>query len=172
MRQSVYDRMAMSGPEILGPSRMPRMSGVDIVGNPAMGVAAEAAGDAIKYKVAEYTAADQIHFGIASPAATIDAGAVGVVFQRQVSTPFKPEQVSLRSTDAPFLVIVQVQIGPTLLIDGDPIAAENWSEVSFNNDVQWPTAETSQFITFTLNNLDLVNARRPGITLRGWRLRK
>jgi len=162
-RMSVYDRMALGQPEIL--------SGVDILGDPAMGVQAEQAGDAVKFKVAEYTAADEIHFGIGG-AVVIGPGVVGQVFQAQVSTPFKPTHVSIRSTVAPFLMIEQVVIGPTRLIDGNPINGENWSEVSLNGAVRWPTAETSQIIAFTVTNLDLVNAHRPGITLKGWRLRK
>lgn len=161
--QSAYDRMLMSGPEILG--------GVEIVGNPALGVSKEGAGDAVRYKVAEYLAADEIHMGIGG-VIVVPAATAGFILQAQVSTPFKPQRVSIRSTVAPWLMIEQVTIGPTRLIDGNPISGENWSEVSLNQQIEWPTAETSQLIIFQLANLDPVNAHRPGITLKGWRLRK
>ncbi len=146
------------------------LAGVDIVGDPAQMVEDDA-GSAVKYKQAGYTAADEIHMGIGG-VATIPAASAGNILQAQVSCPFKPTRVSIRSTVAPDIMVEQVRIGPTTLIEGDPIAGEIWSEVSLNQAVRWPTAETSQLIIFTLTNLNAVDAVRPGITIKGWRLRK
>jgi hypothetical protein len=152
------------------------LGNVEILGEPAEEV--EVADEfAVKYKGKRYKNADKINIGV-SGTQELDAYSgtgPGVPFQFQVavSTPSKVYKVTIPSFIAPFLVISQVTIGPWRLVDGQPISADIWSEVSRNNSVNWPTAETSQNITFSGESFATaaVAMRQPRITLFAIRLR-
>lgn len=155
-----------------------QLSDVEILGDPAVKVAEIDESLSVKYKGKEYKNADRINVGVsgvAEVAAWAGPGNPGVPFQFAVpvSTPTKVYRVTVPSFIAPFLVFSSVKIGPTELIDGQPICGDIWSEVSENNAVDWPTAETSQTITFTGQSFATaaVTMRQPRITLYAVRLR-
>lgn len=164
--QNAWDAM-VSGTQIL--------SGPEILGDPAMAVAAstitEADRSVAKY-VAEagYTASDRIRVGIGAPR-TMAAG-VQSTFQVQVNTPFKAELVCVPSFLQPALYVDAVTIGATNLVDGDQIDTACWSEVSRQAAVSWPTADTSQNIIIKMTNGDTVPKNFVSISLQGIRLRK
>lgn len=165
MTMNAWDRMTGAGvgsPEIL--------SALEILGDPAMAVPTQADRDVTKYLDAGYKASDKIYFGVGNNA-TLAAGATGIVFQQQVQTPFKPLKLTFPSQYCPDVLINQVQIGSVLLLEGNPIPIEVWSEVSRNNQVSWPTLDTSQSLIITLTNAGLVDVL---VNIGSWgiRLRK
>jgi hypothetical protein len=164
--KNAWEAMAGS-PEIL--------SGPEILGNPALAVAAgsitEADKSVTKY-VAEggYRASDRIRVGVGARR-NLAVGAQQT-FQVQVNTPFKPELVCVPSWLQPALMCDSVQIGATNLVDGDPIDTTCWSEVSQQAQVSWPTCDTSQNIIIKMTNGDTVIKNNASISLQGIRLRK
>jgi hypothetical protein len=152
------------------------VSGPEILGDPAMAVAAGAVATEADKSVAKYvaeagyTASDRIVVGIGAPR-TLAAGA-SATFETQVNTPFKPESVCVPSWLQPGLVVTAVIIGPTNLVDGDAIDTTRWSEVSLQARVSWPTADTSQKIIIRLTNNDTVAKTNVSVSLYGVRLRK
>lgn len=123
-----------------------------------------------KYTQQGYTASDRIFVGLEGQ--KILAAGVEDTFQAPVSTPFKPERVTIPSWCAPFLVITSIQIGPVLLVDGrGGIPADIFTEVSTNNRISWPTVETSQDIIFRIRNVG-VAPTRVSPAVYGVRLRK
>lgn len=150
---------------------------IEILGDPAVKVAEIDDNLAVKYKGKEYKNADRINVGVSGtadlPAWSGTGPGVPFSFSVAVSTPTKVYRVTIPSFIAPFLVFSSVKIGPTELIDGNPICGDIWSEVSENNAVDWPTAETSQTITFTGQSFatSTVTMRQPRITLYAVRLR-
>lgn len=144
----------------------------EILGDPAAAInnLVEADAEVVKY-IAEgkYTASDRIRVGIGA-ARTLAAG-VEDTFETQVNTPFKPEIVHVPSFLQPGLMCTAFIIGPTNLIDGDPIDTSCWSEVSTQAKVSYPTANTSQKLIVKLRNNDTVAKNNVSINVQGVRLR-
>jgi len=139
---------AMLGtPQILGAP--------EILGDPATAVPTAADQDITKYTQKGYTASDKIYFGIGDGGA-LAAGAE-VLFRQSVQTPFKPLRLTMASQYVPDIVIVQVKIGSVDLVEGAPVPAEVWSEVSENNCVSWPTLDVSQELQIRLRNRGLID---------------
>lgn len=153
------------------------MNGVEIFGEPAQEVQDIDGNLTVKYKGKEYTQADRINFGLSGLGA-INAWSgsgdpIPWTFSEDVSTPTKVLQVTIPSWIAPYLLISQVKIGPYDLLDGQPICADVWTEVSRNAGVNWPTADTSQAIKFSGLSYATTSlaVRQPRITFRVIRLR-
>lgn len=152
MRGSVGSPMILGAPEILG--------------DPALGVTVAADTDVTKYIDKGWTASDRIYFGLGNNVLLPAAGEL--LFTQSVQTPFKPQRLTLPSQYCPDVVIVQAKIGSVDLIEGDPVPAEVWSEVSTNNAVSWPTLDVSQQLQIRFRNNGLVAVP---INLAAWGLR-
>ena len=81
------------------------------------------------------------------------------------------QRVTIPSSVALFLVVATAKIAAIDLIDGEPICADIFSEVSLNNQVRWPTAQTGQQIQVSIGNTDTASAHEPRTSLTGVRLR-
>jgi hypothetical protein len=145
---------------------------VEIVGDDAA-LVTEADKGVITYIDQGYKVADKTYVGLQAPAtpAFAAAPAPDVTLTVPVVTPFKPIQMVIPSWVAPGLVVVGVQIGPTQLIDGNPMPADAWTEVSTINTFSWPTVEMSQSIIVVIRNrnafaIDFFNMGFYGIRLR------
>lgn len=167
---NAWDAMMGNAQRLSGPEILARLGAVDILGDAALAVPTEADKDIVRYTEQGYKASDKIYMGVGNNA-LLAAGATGQVFAQQVQTPFKPLRMTFASQYCPDVLIVQVQIGSVLLIEGAPVCMEAWSEVSTNNAISWPTLDTSQSLIVTLSNVGLVDVR-VNITAYGIRLRK
>lgn len=144
------------------------MGQVEIVGDPAAMVT-EADKGVVNYTQEGYKLADKTYVGLGNGAA-LAAGAQ-VVLTQPVITPFKPLKLIIPSYIAPGLVVVGCQIGPTQMVDGQPICADAFTEVSNALQFSWPTVEMSQNIILTLLNrgpaaIDFLDVAFYGIRLR------
>lgn len=144
--------------------------GTQILGDPAQAVPTKADEDFVRYTETGYYAADRTYLGVGQGPQVIAAGATAVLAVTP-STPFKIQRITMPSAAVPGLFVSNARVGPTELIDGTPIPAEVFSEVSQNNCVSWPTAETSQPISFTVTNTTAAPVSL-GIAAFGTRLRK
>lgn len=138
---SAYDRLMGTGG---------RMGQIEIVGDEAAMVT-EADKGVVTYVEAGYKVADKTYVGLGNGVA-LPGGGVITPLQVPVITPFKPLKMIIPSWAAPGLVVVNVQIGPTQLIDGNPMPADAFTEVSTINHFSWPTVEMSQNITVQIQN--------------------
>lgn len=160
----------------MGRNAWDSMNDVEIFGDPAQEIQEINDSLTVKYKGKEYTNADRINIGVSgteSISAYTSGDGVPWSYSVPVSTPTKVYKVTIPSWIAPFLAVTSVKIGPWELIDGEAIAADVWTEVSRNNQVVWPTVETSQTITFRGVSFatSAVTMRQPRITLFAVRLR-
>jgi hypothetical protein len=81
------------------------------------------------------------------------------------------QRLTIPSSVSLFLMMTSAKIAAIDLIDGDPITADVFSEVSLNNGVRWPTANTGQQLQLQAANTDPAAAHEPRISLTGVRLR-
>ena len=162
MPPSVYDAM-LGDVDII--SRSPYL------GNPAEMVENAPQDATTKYADRVFSNSDRINMGVGGRF-SVPAATTSNIPPPNVSDPFKTLKVTIPSSVAEFLLVVQVTIGPVMLIDGDQIAADLWSEVSLNNGVDWPTAQTGQSFRFQIENADAVAPHEPRLTLTGFRLRQ
>lgn len=121
-----------------------------------------------KYLEGKYIAQDRIDVGFGNAAAL----AIGATtpYTQTVSTPFKPEELTVPSWLAPFVSITAIDIGPNRYIDGGPVPGDQYSEVSNTRKVSWGTVQTGVPIVITLRN-DSGNVLVVKFCLRGLRLR-
>lgn len=165
---SAYDQMAraargdLSAVEILGELTQP-------VEHPAIPG---------RYTDQAYNTQDQIDFGLDSafhPQTTVNAtgqvlaGAVAS-WRTPVSTPFKPIAFQVDSAVAVYFSITFLKIGSTVLLDGDPIPASNYSEVSNYGSVDWPTLQPAMNVEISVQNVGLL-PHRFRAAIKGKRLR-
>jgi hypothetical protein len=94
-----------------------------------------------------------------------------VTLARAPSTPLRPLQATIASTICPGLFVDMIRVGAIYLIDGDPIAAETLSEVSFANKLVWPTVQTSQQIEIGILNASAGQILNISVNVLGWRVR-
>jgi hypothetical protein len=158
MTRSVYDAM-LQDVEIIT-----RPRGASL-GNPAMAVDQAPEDAAVEYTQDKYNNADRINVGVGGLFAVPASSTAQII-----SNPFRTQKVTIPSSVAEFLLLDQITIGSVNLIDGDPICADIFSEVSLNNQVNWPTAQTGQQFRITVTNADAA-PHQPRITLSGIRLR-
>jgi hypothetical protein len=142
-------------------------SPIEIVGDRAVVVAD--VDNPAKYLEGKYSAQDRIDVGFGNSAA-LAAGAVAT-YVATISTPFKPEELTIPSWLAPDVSIMAVDIGPSRYIDGQSgIPGDQYSEVSNTRKVSWGTVQTTVPIAITLRN-DSANPVTVKMALRGLRLR-
>ena len=153
-----------------------RVGSVEILGDPALKVENTPEGTAIKYKDKTYTRAEQINVGVggraivaAAPDATTSTTAQ--IPSPNLDLPFLPQKVTIPSSVALYLMLSFAQVSSVVLIDGDAICCDIFSEVSLNNHVRWPTAQTGQSIRLAVDNTDPTSGHEPRISLPGVRLR-
>jgi hypothetical protein len=88
----------------------------------------------------------------------------------QSDNPFKPVAICIPSWQAPGLQIRNIRISAVNLIEGQPIPADMFTEVSTINRVSYPTIQTSGRILIDLINTGAV-AVTPNIGVKGKRIR-
>jgi hypothetical protein len=148
--------------QVLGDAAIP----VDVPPNP------------VKYQNQTYKTAEEINLGLGGrfvvPAAAGPGPTQTTVLpipSPNTSLPFMAQRITIRSAIAPFFIITNAKIAAIDLIDGEPICADIFSEVSLNSGIRWPTAQTGQQIQVSVGNVDPTSAHEPIITLTGVRLR-
>lgn len=153
-----------------------RVGSVEILGDPALKVENTPEGTAIKYKDKTYTRAEQINVGVggraivaAAPDATTSTTAQ--IPSPNLDLPFLTQKVTIPSSVSLYLMLSFAQVSSVVLIDGDAICCDIFSEVSLNNHVRWPTAQTGQSIRLAVDNTDPTKGHEPRISLTGVRLR-
>jgi hypothetical protein len=140
---------------------------IEIVGDRAV-VVAEVDNPA-KYLEGKYTAQDRIDVGFGN-AAILAAGAI-TTYTTTVSTPFKPEELTVPSWAGPNLSITAIDIGPCRYIDGQSgIPGDQYSEVSNTRKVSWGTVQTGVPMAITVRN-DSAGPVVIKLCVRGLRLR-
>jgi hypothetical protein len=152
------------------------ISAIDVMGEPTNLVDRLAKGG--QYTNRAYGDEDQVDLGIdsaAHPQPSINAGgqvlAGGTAILRvQVSSPLKPINFHVTSGNAFFFNIVSAKIGPIVLVEGDPIPADKYSEVSLYANVDWPTMQTSQLFELTVTNIGAL-PHRFRASIKGKRVR-
>lgn len=147
---------------------------IQILGDPAMKVP-EAQGG-VKYTDQTYDIAEEINVGIGGrfevPAAAGPLiSTVRALPAPNIALPFMTQRATIPSSVALYFLISVAKIAAVDLIDGDPICADIFSEVSLNNGVRWPTANTGQNIKLVVDNTDTGSAHEPRMSLTGVRLR-
>lgn len=171
---NAYDRFrGLSDVEILG---HPFVGGpVEILGDPIQKLAdAQEQNRMIQYTEQGYSKADRVFLGVGAGATgptPLLPGAV-VTVAAQVNAPFKILRMTHPSDQCPDVFIERMNIGPTLLVDGTMIPLAIFSEVSTNNQISFPTLETSQSIIITLRNTSAVDTRQIAFACWGIRLLK
>ena len=161
-KNSVYDRMqSLNG-------------NVDVLGDAAIRVNAPT--NPVQYRETDYTIAEEVNLGLggrvevpAAPSTTLSSTLQ--LPTPNTSLPFMTQRVTIPSSVALFLMLSQAKIAAIDLIDGEAICADVFSEVSLNNGVRGPTAQTGQQIGITIQNTDPSSAHEPRVTLTGVRLR-
>jgi hypothetical protein len=156
--------------------RLSRVNGqIQVVGDTAIRV--DQSGSPIEYTEKGYTIAEEINLGLgnrfsipAAPSPTASS-ILAVPSPNNVSLPFMAQRLTIPSSVSLFLMMTSAKIAAIDLIDGDPITADVFSEVSLNNGVRWPTANTGQQIQLQAANTDPAAAHEPRISLTGVRLR-
>jgi len=88
----------------------------------------------------------------------------------QVDNPFKPIAVVIPSWQSPGLQITQIQIAAVNLVEGQALPADLYTEVSTQNDVNFPTVQGSGRILVTFTNRTLLDIT-PNIAFKGKRIR-
>ena len=157
----MYSRLTSAGSvQVLGDAAIP----VDVPPNP------------VKYQNQTYKTAEEVNLGLggrfeiaAAPSPT--QSTVAQIPSPNTSLPFMTQRVTIPSSVALFLLVPTAKIAAIDLIDGEPICADIFSEVSLNNSVRWPTAQTGQQIQISIANSDPASAHEPRVSLTGVRLR-
>ncbi len=162
---NAYERLLKGG--------VANMGQIEIMGDTAAMVT-EADKGIVTYTEQGYKIADKTYVGLGLPTGIVmaPAGGIDTVLDQPVVTPFKPLMLCIPSWAAPGVLVVGVQIGPTQLIDGQPIPADVFTEVSTANNFSWPTVEMSQNIHIVLRNLNALAPDPFNIGFYGIRLRK
>lgn len=150
------------------------LSAVEILGDPAQSVAEPER--FVKYQDKVYKVAEEINVGIGGRETVLAATSPTVGTERQIPSPnidqpFLTQRVTIPSSVALYLMVSFAQVSSVVLLDGDAICADIFSEVSLNNGVRWPTAQTGQSFRISIINTDNTSAHEPRMTLTGVRLR-
>ena len=115
-----------------------------------------------------FTREDEVDLGI------YDGVAIAPGASRQVAVqsdnPFKPIALCVPSWQAPGLQIANVKINAINLVEGQPVPADMFTEVSLIAGVNYPTIQTSGRIVMDLNNTSAAPIT-PNIGIKGRRIR-
>lgn len=160
-------------------NRLTGSGSVQILGDHTLGDAAmavEQAPNPVKYQNQIYKTAEEVNLGLggrfeidAAPSAT--ASTTAAVPAPNTSLPYMTQRVTIPSSVALYLMVRTAKIAAIDLVDGEAICADIFSEVSLNNGVRWPTAQTGQQIQVAIDNTDPASAHEPRVSLTGVRLR-
>ena len=155
-------------------NRLTSAGNVQVLGDAAMPV--ESAPNPVKYLNQSYKTAEEVNLGLGgrhliavAPSAIVST--TSTLPTPNTSLPFMTQRVTIPSSVSLYLMVRSAKIAAIDLIDGEPICADIFSEVSLNNGVRWPTAQTGQQIQVTIDNTDTVSAHEPRLSLTGVRLR-
>lgn len=163
-----YD--AMMGNGTVGDTQILR--GLNSVGDPAVNVA-EVDRPGTYTNNGAFTAMDRIELGFTPDQAglgTTLAPGASLEFTAECTTPFKPEQLIIDSAQAGDLTIMSINANAIQYVDGGPVQATSFSEVSTARFVSWGTVQTSGKIKIVLRN-DGAAAFAVRMSVRGLRLR-
>jgi hypothetical protein len=155
-------------------NRLTNAGSVQVLGDAAIPVAD--APNPVKYQNQSYKTAEEVNLGLGGRfelAAAPNAlnSTTDNLPSPNTSLPFMTQRVTIPSSVALFLMVRTAKIAAIDLIDGEPICADIFSEVSLNNGVRWPTAQTGQQIQIAIDNTDPASAHEPRASLTGVRLR-
>lgn len=160
-KQDMFRRITSNGP-------------IQILGDAAMKVPQSQ--NPVQFQEQDYDIAEEINVGLggrfliaAAPSAIASTSAL--LPTPNVSLPFMTQRATIPSSVSLFLMISSAKIAAVDLIDGDPICGDIFSEVSLNNGVRWPTANTGQQIRIGVDNTNIASAIEPRMSLTGVRLR-
>lgn len=149
---------------------------IEILGDPAV-VLAEGGGEsfAVRYKDKEFNNAYFTNLGVSGrqvipAAATPVQGTIVAITPPNIQEPYKALSVTISSAVAEFLLMNKINIGSTVLLNGRPITAAMFSEVSLNNKVRWKTAQTGQAYEIDMENADDTEPHEPRLSFTGIRL--
>lgn len=155
-------------------SRLTNAGNVQVLGDAAMAV--DTAPNPVKFTNNEYKTAEEVNLGLGGR--FVVAAATGPTTSTTIalpapntSLPFMTQRVTIPSSVALFLMVATAKIAAIDLIDGEAICADIFSEVSLNNGVRWPTAQTGQQIQLAIANTDTASSHEPRVSLTGVRLR-
>lgn len=162
---NAYQRLLSAGGAAMGQ--------IEIMGDVAAMVT-EADKGITTYTEGGYKLADKTYVGLGLPTGIVmnPPGGLDITLNQPVVTPFKPLLLIIPSWAAPGVMLVGCQIGPTQLIDGQPVPADTFTEVANSANFSWPTVEMSQNITLVLRNTNAVVPDPFNIAFYGIRLRK
>ena len=138
-----------------------------MLGDPALKV--DTATKGIQYKDKSYSVAEEINVGIGGRFVVL-AGATSPIPSPSLDQPFLATRATIPSSVALYFMLQFAQVSSVVLLDGDAICGDIFSEVSLNNGVRWPTAQTGQSFKFSFQNTDVAD-HEPRFSLTGVRLR-
>jgi|WetSurMetagenome_2_1015567.scaffolds.fasta_scaffold04592_6 hypothetical protein len=126
------------------------------IGDPA--VSGEATDNVVRYRDTSnaYTSGWRIDFGFGFTAAgvpTVIANGATATFKIEPRTPFKPEEMIIPSYLCPGLYITNIEHADRKYIDGSPVPADLYSEVSTRKDLRLPTVMPSDVCIISILNL-------------------
>lgn len=145
-----------------------RVNGVDILGDPAQRV--DAPLKYVDYVDKKYTQAEEVQFGLSGRQA-IAAATSERLDAPSTDQPFLALRATIPSSVALYFVINFMQVSSVVLLEGNPICGDIFSEVSLNNGVRWPTVQTGTAYKMDFENTDPTDPHEPRFTLTGIRLR-
>lgn len=156
--------------------RLTRTGNVQVLADPAMAVDEANVQSMVKYVEQGYKNAEEVNLGLGgrfsiNPAPNATDSTVAALPSPNTSLPYMTQRATIPSSVALFLVVVTAKIAAIDLIESGPICGDIFSEVSLNNGVRWPTAQTGQQIQVSLGNTDQNTAHEPRMSLTGVRLR-
>lgn len=126
------------------------------IGDPA--VAGEAERETVQYRdtSGQYTTGWRIDFGFGFTAAgipTVIANGASATFKIEPRTPFKPQELIIPSWLCPGLYVTNIEHADRKYIDGSPVPADLYSEVSTRKDLRLPTVNPSDVCIISILNL-------------------
>lgn len=164
----LYSRLTQAGNvRILGDHRLN-------VGDAAIMV--DAPSSPVKYQNVQYNTAEEVNMGLGGrflvAAAPSPVASTTVQLPTpNTSLPFMTMRVTIPSSVSLYFMLNTAKIAAIDLIDGEAICGDIFSEVSLNNGVRWPTAQTGQQFQITISNTDDTAAHEPRVSITGIRLR-
>lgn len=163
MSKNMFDRLARAG-------------NVKILGDPALQVEEANVQSMVKYTDQGYNIAEEVNMGMGGRqaiAAAPDAlnGTLAALQAPNTSLPYMVQRITIPSSVSLYFMISLIKIAAIDLKDGFDICGDIFSEVSLNNGVRFPTAQTGQQIQMSLTNTDPASAHEPRVSFTGIRLR-
>jgi hypothetical protein len=130
---------------------------VEIMGDPA--AVDQGSGEPVKYRDtgAEYNTSWVIDFGFGFSTATglptVIPNLGRATFHIEPRTPFRPHELTIGSDITPGLFITNIEHADRKYIDGDPVPAAQFSEVSTRKELRLPTVNPSDVCVIEVQNL-------------------